>query len=686
MGFAGLPAGTVFEGEKQFDLVVRYDDKHRKDIQNIETASILLPNGNSLPLSEFANISYTKGPAKISRDNTKRRIVVGVNVRNRDLESVVMDVQEIIENEITLPVGYTVSYGGQFENLRTAAARLKVAVPIALILIFVLLYFAFDSIKEALIIYSAIPLSAIGGVLLLYFRDLPFSISAGVGFIALFGIAVLNGIVLIEEFKELKAHGINDINERILMGTKNRLRPVLLTAAAAALGFLPMAISTSAGAEVQRPLATVVVGGLISATALTLVVLPILYAMFDRKGHKPKRKKRIMPAIVMLLLPILSFSQTQQITAEQATEIALKNNNALKASINKITQSKQMVGSALNFDKTQIYYHYDENNIAANGLPLKVLGISQSIMFPTIYGTQRRAEKQKTQLSFQEYNINERVLKKEVYQAYYNVVYRINISKQYKQLDSLYKHFLYAAKKRYEVGETNLLEKLTAESKQKEVALLLSQSEENIKKAYVNLNQWLQTDSIYNVSEQTAPLLKIEEWRISEHPGLQYFQTAKELSETSLSLERQHLLPDLEFSMFTGTNDGIDAVNYSGFQAGISIPIWFVSNKSKINAAKTETMISSNNYENYKIQLETKYKSLYSDLKKYEEGVAYYNSNGKALSKELVLNASKAFENGEIDFLQYIQLLESSKGIELNYLQNLFNYNSTVLELNYLTY
>ncbi|MDF1517001.1 MAG: CusA/CzcA family heavy metal efflux RND transporter, partial [Lutibacter sp.] len=334
MGFAGMPAGTVFEGEKQFDLVIRYDDAHRKDIDNIEMASVMLPNGTRLPLIEFAEISYTKGPAKISRDNTKRRIVVGVNVRNRDLESVVKDVQQIIERDVKLPVGYTISYGGQFENLRTASARLKVAVPIALVLIFVLLYFAFDSVKEALIIYSAIPLSAIGGVFLLYLRGMPFSISAGVGFIALFGIAVLNGIVLIEEFKELKAHGIININKRILMGTKNRLRPVLLTAAAAALGFLPMAISTSAGAEVQRPLATVVVGGLISATALTLIVLPILYAMFDRKGHPPKIKvkKQAFTMLAILLIPVFGISQSKAITAEEAVQMALKNNNALQAS------------------------------------------------------------------------------------------------------------------------------------------------------------------------------------------------------------------------------------------------------------------------------------------------------------------------------------------------------------------
>lgn len=213
-----------------------------------------------------------------------------------------------------MPIGYTIEYGGQFENLRTARARLLIAVPIALLLIFVLLYFAFNSIKEALIIYSAIPMSAIGGVILLYLRDLPFSISAGVGFTALFGIAVLNGIVLIEEFKELKAHGINNINRRILMGTKNRLRPVLLTASAAALGFLPMAISTSAGAEVQRPLATVVVGGLISATLLTLILLPVLYAMFDRKENLPKVRVPVITLSLLLLLfiPMLSYSQYQK--------------------------------------------------------------------------------------------------------------------------------------------------------------------------------------------------------------------------------------------------------------------------------------------------------------------------------------------------------------------------------------
>ena len=254
-GFAGTSLGSVFEGEKRFDLVVRLDKDKRKDISNLENLYVDIPAGGKIPLSELAVISYTKGAAKISRDDTKRRIVVGINVRNRDLQSVVDDVQNLIDTKITLPVGYSITYGGQFENLQSAKDRLKVAVPIALVLIFILLYFAFSSVKEALIIYTAIPLSAVGGVLLLWIRDLPFSISAGVGFIALFGIAVLNGIVLIEHFKELKMEDDNDNkDELIIKGAKSRLRAVLLTASAAALGFLPMAVSTNAGAEVQRPL------------------------------------------------------------------------------------------------------------------------------------------------------------------------------------------------------------------------------------------------------------------------------------------------------------------------------------------------------------------------------------------------------------------------------------------------
>lgn len=684
MGFAGATAGTVFEGEKQFDLVIRYDKKHHIDIDDIETATVQLANGNQLPLSEFAAISYTKGPAKISRDNTKRRIVVGVNVRNRDLESVVKDVQEVINQEIDLPTGYTVEYGGQFENLRTAKDRLMIAVPIALILIFILLYFAFDSIKEALIIYSAIPMSAVGGVILLYLRDLPFSISAGVGFIALFGIAVLNGIVLIEEFKELKAHGISDINERIIKGTKNRLRPVLLTASAAALGFLPMAISTSAGAEVQRPLATVVVGGLISATLLTLLVLPVLYALFDRKGHFPKPKASVLSLLLLLLIPILGKSQEQTIGVEKAVEIAIENNLFLKASAQRVVQSEQLIGTGIDINKTEVYYNHDQNNIAPNNLALNVWGINQSIQFPTIYNAQTKVMKGESQLVKDQLAIDERTLTKEVSKVYYEIVHRQQLLEIYDYLDSLYASFAHAADRRYELGETNYLEKLAAESKGTEVSLKRSQMMEGIKKSYVELHQWLQTDSTYTIDDKQLSRIVLIPLDKANHPVMSYYTDAKELTNQRLSLEKHRLLPDLNAGVFNGTNNGTGSNSYAGVQVGVAIPLWFGSQKSKISAAKTSAEILEYESSNYEIQLESKYQALQSDIRKYEEGLKYYETEGQKLAQEIFVHATKAFENGEINFLQYAQLLDNAKNIELNHLENLFQYNMTVLEANYL--
>jgi heavy metal efflux system protein len=283
--FAGENAGTIYEESKRFDVVVRMNSANRTDISDVYNLFIPLPNGQQVPLSQVATITYEQGPVQVSRENGKRRITVGLNVRGRDIKSVVEEIQQKLDKDFKLPAGYFVTYGGQFENLVEANKRLSVALPIALGLILVLLFFTFNSFKQAGLIFTAIPLSAIGGVFALWLRGMPFSISAGIGFIALFGIAVLNGIVLISYFNQLKSEGITDPLQRVLIGTKTRLRPVLMTAAVASLGFLPMALSTSGGAEVQKPLATVVIGGLFSATLLTLIVLPILYLLVE-KGIK----------------------------------------------------------------------------------------------------------------------------------------------------------------------------------------------------------------------------------------------------------------------------------------------------------------------------------------------------------------------------------------------------------------
>ncbi len=300
--FAGGTAGVIFEGEKRFDMVIRFDEKHRQSIDDLRNLYIDLDDGTQIPIKEVADISYVPGPMQISRDNTFRRTYVGVNTRGRDVESVVTDIQTRLQKELDLPPGYYITYGGEFENLQRAKSRLSIVVPIALVLIFILLYFALHSFSQSIMIYMAIPLAAIGGVFGLWFRGMPFSISAGVGFIVLFGVAVLNGLVLVNRFNALKTEGVTSIRERILTGTKERIRPIMLTATTDIFGFLPMAFSGTAGAEVQRPLATVVIGGMLTATLLTLVVLPVLYAIVEKQRQKKQTKHHINKTMNTLLI------------------------------------------------------------------------------------------------------------------------------------------------------------------------------------------------------------------------------------------------------------------------------------------------------------------------------------------------------------------------------------------------
>lgn len=687
MNFAGLSAGSVFEGEKQFDLVVRYEEPFRRDLENLQNSFVPLPNGQQIPLRELAEISYTTGPAKISRDETKRRIVVGVNVRNRDLESVVQDVQGIIEKNIDLPVGYSVTYGGQFENLRSARNRLMIAVPIALVLIFIMLYFAFQSAKEALMVYSAIPLSAIGGILLLYIRGMPFSISAGVGFIALFGIAVLNGLVLIEHFKELKAHGMTNINRRILVGTQQRLRPVLLTAAAAALGFLPMALSTSAGAEVQRPLATVVVGGLISATLLTLVVLPVLYAYFDRKGRGRGRKRKMKA--LMVLLPLLCFSlagqtQTPVLSLEQVLEQALTNNAGLESQRMMVAQQRSLVPAAYNIDRTHVYYGYDENNIAPNNQPLSIIGVEQTFQLPGVYRAKQELQQGQTARQEQVLRLEERRVAKEVSKAYLSIVYWAKRRDNFRYLDSLYRELANAASRRYELGETNYLEQLSATSKQQEITLQLQQCEDALEESYQSLNQWLQTSDPYEVDTKEFPVLTAQDTSLSNHPAIAYFQQEAINAELAVQVAQKELLPDLQLAYFAGTNGAPEAAVYHGFQVGVGIPLWRKGAKAQITAAELQRNITAQQKLDYQIQLQTTSARLQVQASKYERALDYYRTNGQQLAQEIINTSNRAFETGEIDFLQYLQSLDQAKRMENDYLDQRLQYYLTILDLHYL--
>ncbi|MEZ6090848.1 MAG: CusA/CzcA family heavy metal efflux RND transporter [Pirellulaceae bacterium] len=278
----GIRIGQVFEGQRRFPLQVRLRPQSRANTEQLRALKIDDAQGRSIPISQVADIITEDGPVEISRDSVRRRLLVQCNVRGRDLAGFVAEAQRVVDEQVDLPPGYMLRWGGQFENLRQATQRLAIAVPVALILIFALLYMTFNSVKLALLIYLNVPIAATGGVLALWARDLPFSISAGVGFIALFGIAVMNGVVLIEHVRHLR-HAGDSRHDAVVNGAIDRLRPVLMTAMCGALGFIPMALSSSSGAEVQRPLATVVIGGLITSTALTLLVLPTIYRWFEPK-------------------------------------------------------------------------------------------------------------------------------------------------------------------------------------------------------------------------------------------------------------------------------------------------------------------------------------------------------------------------------------------------------------------
>jgi cobalt-zinc-cadmium resistance protein CzcA len=307
IALGGKTAGEVFEGDRRFDLVVRLPENLRTDIEAIKripiplaahdvselprtrgtfarTSSLEAVNPRAyVPLTAVADIEIAPGPNQVNRENGKRRVVVTANVRGRDLGSFVAEAQQKIRSQVEIPAGYWTTWGGTFEQLISAARRLQIVVPITLLLIGVLLFAAFGSVKDALLVFTGVPLALTGGVAALWLRDIPLSISAGVGFIALSGVAVLNGVVMISFISKLRADG-KSLDDAITEGSLTRLRPVLMTALVASLGFLPMALATGTGAEVQRPLATVVIGGILSSTVLTLLVLPGLYRMFHRRG------------------------------------------------------------------------------------------------------------------------------------------------------------------------------------------------------------------------------------------------------------------------------------------------------------------------------------------------------------------------------------------------------------------
>ncbi len=687
--FGGAIAGVVFEGEKRFDMVLRLQNENRKDIDDIRTLLIQTPSKGQVPLAEFADINYTNGPAKISRDNTQRRVVVSVNVRNRDLQSVIHDIQQTIDEHIQLQPGNYIEYGGQFENLQSASRRLLIAVPVALLLIFIFLHFAFQSLKDAIMIFTAIPLATVGGVLLLWIRGMPFSVSAGVGFIALFGIAVLNGIVLIEHFKDLQKQGMKNMRELIITGTRDRLRPVLLTAGAAAMGFLPMAISTGAGAEVQRPLATVVIGGLVTSTMLTMIALPLLFEIFyNVTGIKffPLRFIRsnaLTIILFFLFIPVLSvFGQEDVRNLNQVTQLALENNNRLKAFMLKVEQADVSIRTAVDIPKTYISYGSDQNNIADNGYPLQVWGIEQEFAFPTFYRSKYKAKQTELSMAEAEYELEKNRLLKEVSITYFECLVLNKKIDSHQQLDSVYLMLLNKYEKKMTLKDVNRLEYLHIKSKRNAILRALHDVSFKHDVAFNKLKMMLNTTEDFQLPDE-CEIFPFRTFGDDSLKILRYLNLQTQYSRTQVSIAKNEALPDFNFHYFIGSNHYDNAEYYHGFEVGLAIPLFYGSNKNVIKSAKLacESQKYLIDYEIANIRIRVR--ELESDLKQNYILIGQYKETELPLAQEIKRAALSAYGLKEIDFLHLTNSLETALKIESAYYDLLLNYNKNYLALKY---
>ncbi|MEQ6118871.1 CusA/CzcA family heavy metal efflux RND transporter [Reichenbachiella sp. MALMAid0571] len=677
--FAGKKAGIVIEAEKRFDLVVRLQDKFRHDIASVRNLYLSLPSGSQIPLDEVAYIGYEEAPMQISREDTKRRITIGVNARNRDIESLVGEIREKLDTQLNLPAGYFIEYGGQFENLVEAKSRLLVAVPAALMLILLLLFFTFGSFKQALLIFTAIPLSAIGGIYALWLRDMPFSISAGIGFIALFGVAVLNGIVLIGYFNQLKQEGMTNLYDRIMEGTKVRLRPVLMTASVAALGFLPMALSSTAGGEVQKPLATVVIGGLITATILTLVILPILYSFLENFKLKQSKKALTLALIFTAALGQQGFAQTKTIGMDEAVELAFQNHPSMKIAALEIEKQQQLEKATFNPGKTSISYGRGEFNAKTGDSQWQV---SQDIRFPSVYSSQKKLEKSKTNLSEEFLNISKNELERQVRTKYVELLYAFEGLRLLNELQTGYSEFAAIAKRRYDVGETNLLELTVAESKVQKVTLEQQQSEATINALQNDLKILLNSDVPLMVDTTETIKLGLEfEGNNSTvaNPMVQYYRQAITVAENNYRLKKADRMPD--FSIGYLNQEIFHQGGHQAIKAGIKIPVFDRSNKGKINAAKLEVQISQSRLEQTQLELESELNQKMLAYHKKRLLVDYYETTGSELSSRMMDFSKKSYKNGEIGYVEYISGLDQAVALKQEYIASLSDYNLLVIDI-----
>jgi len=681
--FAGEKAGVIYEGDKRFDLVVRYAQSNRKDIADVENLFITLDNGTQVPITSVAKVELIDAPMQISRENTNRRIVIGVNVGDTDVETLVQSIRETLDSEVSLPTGYYFTYGGQFENLKAANARLMVAVPLALGLIFVMLFFTFRSMAQAALIFTAIPLSAIGGIWALQLRDMPFSISAGIGFIALFGVAVLNGIVLIGYFNQLKKEGVTDIKTRILTGTRVRLRPVLMTASVASLGFLPMALSSSGGAEVQRPLATVVIGGLLTATVLTLIILPILYSWLEQwkvRRANPINNKGIAIILLLFCASMAGYSQ-RAVSIDEAIEIAINNHPMIKVSELSIEKSAALQNMKYNLGTTDISYQGD-GLFKENGQRVNQIGVIQNIPNPS---------KVKSINSFNEITLAKMKMDKqisindlrlEVRKVYHSVQFMKEKISLFNRLIELYSDYLSKAKVRESQGVSNKLEGINIETKLNEYTMLIEQV----------------TAEDKNVRDQLQLLLNTEE-KITTVPIDDQVESidadiASNLWTEKAKLESEIQLAEIDIlkaELKPNFNLGYAAQNYTdggwlhGLKAGVSLSLFNGNTKKRIQAQKIQVAEYRLMEQTKNLKFRSQILNTVTTVERYTKGAKFYKTQIDEITPEVERITKLNYKAGTLSYLELLNMLQMKAQFEMDYLTQSYLRKLAVAEYQYLS-
>lgn len=686
--YAGEAAGVVFENERRFDLVLRLDNDKVKDL-NLDRLFVRTSENIQLPVSEVASISLVNGPLQINRDATKRRIVIGVNVRNADIQQVVSKIQSVLDTHIKLKPGYYFEYGGQFENLQNAIRTLLVVIPVALMLILLLLFFAFRSIIYSLVVFSTIPLSLIGGIVALWLRGLPFSISAGVGFIALFGVAVLNGILMINHFNDLrKKQNYTMCTSRIIaLGCPHLLRPVFLTGLVASLGFVPMAIAQSAGAEVQRPLATVVIGGLIVSTLLTLIIIPVFYKLVNKLLHGWKRVRCIKSNAkvilwMLLMLPALNTyadEPVRTVSLDEAISLAFQHHPRLKAATASVDRNKAARGEVWDGGSTSFSYSWGQLN--GNYRKDNELAIEQSLgslLTPFYRNALVRTQVTKSGLYR---DMVKKEITAEVKRAWAYYQYAYHICELYKEQKTLAEQLNRTGELRYQQGDINLLERNTIKTMAADLHTRQMKAEEELKLASKRFI-WACYAGEAIVPEDTTLNVFVVERQLSVVPSsvhLNYFANQVKEKKDMWHIEQSKFFP--EFLIGYVRQKISPMCGLDSWMVGVSFPILFFPQHSRSKQAKLDWKIAEWEAEQNRTELNNKVEELQSLVLQNKKTLDYFTLAALKEAHALGQSALAQFRESEIDIVSFVQTLETARDIRQRYIEAVYAYNISALEL-----